>query len=114
MELDAAIAAFDANPANNGGKVEGTIVYTGPGSLDPRARLKIVGARLQSNIANIGYKSRAVYFDPRFDGGQFAPPFFPGVETREKPKELRIGFAGEQAIVVFADSWQRDTRRHKS
>ncbi len=112
MEIDAAIAAFNNNTRNDGGRVEGSIVY-GTGHPGSGATLRIVGARIQSNIANIKYKKRGIYFDPRLAGGQFAPPFFPGVEIKKNPKPLEISFAGEQAILVYADAWQRDERRRK-
>jgi Tfp pilus assembly protein PilX len=112
LEIDAAIAAFNSNTSNDAGKLEGTIVY---GSGQPRggAVLRIVGTRIQSNIANIKYRKRGIFFDPRLAGGQFAPPFFPGIEIRRDPQPLQIDFAGEQAVRVYADAWQRDERRRR-
>lgn len=113
MEIDASIAAFNSSKSNDGGKLEGTIVY-GSGSPGTGARLKIVGARIQSNIANIKYKNRQIYYDPRLEGGNFAPPFFPGTEIKKNTSDLKIVFPGEQSVVILANSWQRDERRHKS
>ncbi len=113
MEINASIAAFNSNKSNDGGKLEGTIVY-GDGSPGSGSRLKIVGARIQSNIANIKYKNRQIYYDPRLEGGNFAPPFFPGTEIKRSTSDLKIVFPGEQAIVILANAWQRDERRHKA
>jgi hypothetical protein len=113
MEIDASIAAFNSNKSNDGGKLEGAIVY-GEGSPGSGSRLKIIGARIQSNIANIKYRNRQIYYDPRLEGGNFAPPFFPGTEIRKNSSNLKIVFPGEQAVVILAKAWQRDERRHKA
>ena len=113
MEVNASIAAFNANKSNDGGKLEGTIVY-GDGTPGTGSRLKIVGARIQANIANIKYKNRQIYYDPRLEGGNFAPPFFPGTEIKKNTSDLKIVFPGEQAVVILANAWQRDERRHKA
>jgi hypothetical protein len=115
LEIDAAIAAFDSDPSNNGGKVEGTIVYTGGDAPPAKARLTIVGCRIQSRVADIKYRNRSVHYDRRFADGRLAPPFFPGtdVEGRSTGSQLKVDFAGEQAVAIFTDSWQRDTRRRK-
>lgn len=78
LEMNAAVVAFNANTGNDGGDIKGSIVYTGgtaPASAD---RWRLVGSRVQSKINSIGYTFRDIYFDTRFQGGTFAPPFFPG------------------------------------
>ena len=112
LEVNAAIAAFNANTANDGGEIEGAIMF-GEGQPPGGATLRVVGARIQSNIANIKYKKRAIHFDPRLDGGQFAPPFFPGTEITPSSGDLRISFPGEGAVRIYADAWERDERRRK-
>jgi hypothetical protein len=113
LEIDAALMAVDSNPLDNKGRVEGTILYTADRGPSTKARLKIVGCRIQSNISDIRFKSRLVFYDPRFENGEFAPPFFPGIEMRENRQPASITFDGEQSIVLLTDSWQRDTRRKK-
>lgn len=113
MEINASIAAFNSSKANDNGKLEGTIVY-GDGTPGSGSRLKIVGARIQANIANIKYKNRQIYYDPRLEGGNFAPPFFPGTEIKKSSTEVKIVFPGEQSVLILANAWQRDERRHKS
>lgn len=113
LEIHAAIACFDRNEANNAGAKEGVIYYAGSAPPGPKDKLTIVGSRVQQRIGNIGYKNRAVFFDPRFRDGNFAPPFFPGTSVTVKPPEFGATFDGEQAIHVYADSWQRDERRRK-
>jgi hypothetical protein len=77
LEMHAAVVSFNSKTSNDGGEIEGSITYTGsnPSSTD---RWKLVGSRVQSKINNIGYSNRDVFFDPRFAGGKFRPPFFPG------------------------------------
>ncbi|HEX5736224.1 MAG TPA: pilus assembly PilX N-terminal domain-containing protein [Blastocatellia bacterium] len=79
LEINGAIIAFNNSISNDGGGIEGSITYTGtaPGSND---RWKLVGSRVQSKINNIGYSKRDVFFDTRFAGGKFGPPFFPGTK----------------------------------
>lgn len=78
LEMNAAVVSFNANTSNDGGSIKGSIVYTGgtsPGSSD---RWRLVGSRVQSKINTIGFTYRDIFFDTRFAGGTFAPPFFPG------------------------------------
>jgi hypothetical protein len=113
LEINAALMAVDSNPLDNQGRTEGTIVFTGSHNPGPKARLKIVGCRIQSNISDIKFKSRQVFYDPRFENSEFAPPFFPGIEIKDSGRPPTISFDGEQSIVLLTDSWQRDIRRKK-
>lgn len=91
LEVNAAIAAFNADTTDDAGAIEGSIVYAGgttPGSGD---KWTLVGSRVQAKINNIGYSNRNVYFDVRFSGGTFRPPFFPGTNyTLGKPSGLAV------------------------
>lgn len=91
LEMNAAVVAFNSNPSNDtsdsdGQSIEGSIAYdkatTSPGSSD---RWRLVGSRVQSKINTIGYAYRDIYFDARFSGGTFAPPFFPGTDYEYAP-----------------------------
>ena len=78
LEMHAAVISFNKNTQNDGSRIEGSITYTqgqNPGTTD---KWTLVGSRVQSNINNIAYSQRNIFFDSRFDGGKFAPPFFPG------------------------------------
>jgi len=78
LEMNAAVVSFNANTSNDGGAIKGSIVYTGSSSPASSDRWRLVGSRVQSKINNIGYTYRDIFFDTRFAGGTFAPPFFPG------------------------------------
>jgi len=112
LEIDAAVADFNTNTANDGGNIEGSITYTGgtsPGSSD---RLKIVGSRAQSKINNIGYSNRDVFYDTRFSGGHFSPPFFPGTNYTLGTTALP-GVVSLTSIALphpIAMSWFRENR----
>jgi len=91
LEMNAAVVAFNADPSNDttdsdGQSIEGSIAYdkaaTSPGSSD---RWRLVGSRVQSKINTIGYANRDIFFDARFSGGTFAPPFFPGTDYQYAP-----------------------------
>ena len=86
LEMNAAVVAFNSNTSNDGGAIEGSITYdtnnTSPGSND---RWRLVGSRVQSKINSIGYTYRDIFFDSRFSGGHFAPPFFPGTDYEYAP-----------------------------
>ncbi len=78
LEINAAIATFNKNISNDGGQIEGSIVYTGSSSPGSNDRWKLVGSRVQAKINNIAYTNRDIFYDVRFSGGSFGPPFFPG------------------------------------
>ncbi len=86
LEMNAAVVAFNTKTSNDGGAIEGSITYdaanASPGSSD---RWRLVGSRVQSKINSIGYTYRDIYFDARFSGGTFAPPFFPGTDYEYAP-----------------------------
>jgi hypothetical protein len=91
LEVNAAIAAFNADTSDDAGAIEGSITYTGgtaPGSSD---KWTLMGSRVQAKINNIGYANRNIYFDVRFSGGTFRPPFFPGTNySLGKPSGLAV------------------------
>lgn len=109
LELDAAIVSFNSNTSNDGGGIEGSIVYTGssPGSND---KWKLVGSRVQSKINNIGYSKRDIFFDVRYSGGNFSPPFFPGTTYNlgEPPPPNSVKIVAADAPAAAAISWFRD------
>jgi hypothetical protein len=78
LEVDAAIAAFNADTSDDAGGIEGSIVYTGSPAPSSSDKWTLIGSRVQAKINNIGYSNRNIYFDVRFSGGTFRPPFFPG------------------------------------
>ena len=110
LEINGAVVTFNSNTSNDGGGIEGSIVYTGgtaPGSND---RWRLVGSRVQSKINNIGYSYRDIYFDTRFSGGKFAPPFFPGTTYTLGPPVpvASITITSVNAPAPTAMSWFRD------
>ncbi len=78
LQVHGAIVAFNGNTADDAGSIEGSITYTGSNTPSSSDKWTLVGSRVQSNINNIGYTNRNIFFDPRFSGGGFRPPFFPG------------------------------------
>lgn len=112
LEMNAAIVSFNSNTSNDGGQIKGSIVYTGSTKPGSRDRWRLVGSRVQSKINNIGYTYRDIYFDTRFAGGVFAPPFFPGTSYKLAP----VPVAGPVVINSFATpaasamSWFRNNK----
>jgi hypothetical protein len=109
LEIDAAVVTFNSKTSDDGNSVEGSIVYTGtsPGSND---RWKLVGSRVQSKINNIGYNYRDIFFDVRFSGGKFAPPFFPGTSYTlgPPPEPSTVTIQKVDGAAPIAMSWFRD------
>jgi hypothetical protein len=113
MEIDAAIASFNSNTSDDSSavnRIDGSIVYsnsTNPGSND---RWRLVGSRVQAKINSIGYSSRDIYYDTRFSGGQFRPPFFPGTTYAlgPPPSAGSISFAPPDTPAATAISWFRN------
>jgi hypothetical protein len=108
LTLDAAIATFNEAALNSNSSLDtGMIYYAGP-TLNSNSRLTLRGSRIQSKIGYIGYGSsgagqRNVYFDPRFNGGSFAPPFFPvtGLSTVSGAITIAATTASQ------SNTWQR-------
>lgn len=109
LEMNAAVVAFNSKTSNDSGGIEGSIVYTGttPGTND---KWKLVGSRVQSKINNIGYGNRDIFFDVRYSGGNFSPPFFPGTTYNlgEPPPPDSVTIVASDAPVATAMSWFRD------
>jgi hypothetical protein len=78
LQVHGAIVAFNSNTADDAGGIQGSITYTGNDTPSSSDKWTLVGSRVQSKINNIGYTNRNIFFDPRFSGGGFRPPFFPG------------------------------------
>lgn len=110
LEINAAIVSFNSKTSNDGGGIEGSIVYTKstkPGSND---KWKLVGSRVQSKINNIGYGRRDIFYDVRYSGGNFSPPFFPGTTYNlgEPPPPNSVTVLAADAPAAVAISWFRD------
>ena len=110
LEVNAAIVAFNSSTVNDGSRIEGSIVYTG--SIEPIVddKWKLVGSRVQSKINDIKYSNRDVFFDVRFSGGRFAPPFFPGTkyDLGAPPVEGIIGISKIVEPKPTSVSWYRE------
>ena len=109
LEINAAIVAFNSSIANDLLRIEGSIVYTGGEKPDNGDRWKLVGSRVQSKINNIGYANRDIFFDVRYSGGKFAPPFFPGTvyDLGEEEVEGEIGITKIDSASPSSVTWYR-------
>lgn len=110
LEINAAVVTFNAKTSNDNGEIEGSIVYTGNSTPGTNDRWKLVGSRVQSKINSIGYNYRDLYFDTRFSGGRYAPPFFPGTGYSLGPPPVpdTITVTSVNAPATTAMSWFRD------
>lgn len=108
LVLDAAIATFDEAALNSNSSLStGCIYYAGP-TLNSNSSLILRGSRIQSKIDYIGYGSagagtRNVYFDPRFQSGSFAPPFFPVTGLTSTSGAITIA----ATTSTQSNTWQR-------
>lgn len=110
LEMNAAVVTFNNNTSNDGAAIDGSIVYTGGSSPGSNDRWRLVGSRVQSKINNIGYSYRDIYFDVRFSGGTFAPPFFPGTTYSLGPPAVAasVTITSVNSPAPTAMSWFRD------
>jgi hypothetical protein len=108
--VNAAIAAFNADPSNDAGGIDGSITYTGSPTPSGSDRWTLVGSRVQAKINNIGYANRNIYFDTRFSGGTFRPPFYPGTDYRlgEDAGPAEISIASVNDAKPVGVSWYRE------
>jgi hypothetical protein len=111
LEMNTAVITFNRNTANDGGNIEGSILYTGSSTPGTNDRWRLMGSRVQSKINNIGYNYRDIYFDVRFSGGAFSPPFFPGTTYSLGPPPLpsQVKILTVDTPVPTAMSWFRDS-----
>jgi hypothetical protein len=111
LEMNAAVITFNQNTANDGGDIDGSIVYTGSSTPGTNDRWRLVGSRVQSKINNIGYNFRDIFFDLRFSGGTFSPPFFPGTSYKLGRPAIAssVQITGVNEPVPTAMSWFRDS-----
>jgi hypothetical protein len=110
LEINAAVITFNSNTSNdNSGEIEGSITYTGSTDPGTNDRWRLVGSRVQSKINNIGYNYRDIFFDQRFSGGSFSPPFFPGTTYSLVPAvPTDMDIVDMTAPFPTAMSWFRD------
>ncbi len=112
LEINAAIVAFNSSMSNDGARIEGSITYTGSTNPSSSDKWKLVGSRVQSKINDIKYSNRDIFFDVRFSGGKFAPPFFPGTQydLGEQEVEGVIGISQIVAPKPTSVSWYRENK----
>ena len=110
LEMNAAIVAFNNSIFNDGSRIEGSITYTGSENPDNNDRWKLVGSRVQSKINNISYANRDIFYDVRFSGGKFAPPFFPGTtyDLGEADVEGDVAIYKIESPTPTSVSWYRE------
>lgn len=112
LEMNAAVVSFNSNTSNDGGAIKGSIKYTGSGTTQTTDRWRLVGSRVQSKINTIGYTYRDIFFDTRFKGGTFAPPFFPGTTYKFAPVPVDgpVVMDDPATPVASAMSWFRNNK----
>ena len=123
LQMDAAVVSFNSNTANDSGRkaangntnsIDGSIVFTGTSSaLNSNDRWTLIGSRVQANINNIGFPRRNIFFDTRFDGGRFAPPFWPGTDYTLGQPAVTAGVVAIANVTVPTPSgvsWYRKSR----
>lgn len=113
IEINAAVVAFDSNTKNNNGKSEGGITsHTGAGHVTPgtKDRIRLVGSDVEKNNSLVDYNYADIYFDVRFSGGTFRPPFFPGTNYALGPEPVSgtVTIAAVDAAASTAMSWFRE------
>ncbi|HEY7544217.1 MAG TPA: pilus assembly PilX N-terminal domain-containing protein, partial [Blastocatellia bacterium] len=113
IEINAAVVAFDSDKTNNNGKSEGGITsYTGSGHSTPGTndRIRLVGSDVEKNNSLVDYNYADIYFDVRFSGGTFRPPFFPGTSYTLGPAPVSgtVTIASIDAAASTAMSWFRE------
>lgn len=109
LEVHAAIVAFNSDTSDDNGAIDGSITYTGS-ALSGSDKWTLVGSRVQAKINNIGFATRNIFFDQRFSGGGFRPPFFPGTTynlgTASVPGVISITSVSDPSPLGI--SWYRE------
>lgn len=117
IEIDAANCVFNSDTTNDSqapytAQEGGITTWFGTGHQTPgsSARIRLVGSDVEKNNSLVDYYNGDTYFDVRFSGGGFRPPFFPGTSYALGPPPvagvLQISSIDEAATT--AKSWFRD------
>lgn len=117
IEIDAANCVFDSNTSNNNeapytGQEGGITTWYGTGHQTPSssARIKLIGSDVEKNNSLVDYYNGDTFFDVRFSGGGFRPPFFPGTTYALGPPPVAsvLTVASMADTKSMARSWFRD------
>ena len=117
IEIDAANCVFDSNPSNNSeapytGQEGGITTWFGAGHQTPTstARIKLVGSDVEKNNSLVDYYNGDTFFDIRFSGGGFRPPFFPSTTYALGPPPVAEVLTSPSVTETqsAARSWSRD------
>lgn len=117
IEIDAANCVFDTNTSNNSqapytGQEGGITTWFGTGHQTPSssARIKLIGSDVEKNNSLVDYYNGDTFFDVRFSGGGFRPPFFPGTNYAlgAPPVAAVITMPSITQTFAAARSWFRD------
>lgn len=117
IEIDAANCVFDTNTSNNSeapytGQEGGITTWFGAGHQTPtsNARIKLVGSDVEKNNSLVDYYNGDTFFDIRFSGGGFRPPFFPGTTYALGPPPVAEVLTSPSITETqsAAKSWFRD------
>jgi hypothetical protein len=81
IQMNGAFCVFNSNTADDNGNAEGGITtWFGSGHITPNwtAAITLIGSDVESLNSLVDYYNCNEYYDFRFAGGNFRPPFFPG------------------------------------
>ncbi len=117
IEIDAANCVFNTDTSNDSQapstQQEGGITtWFGSGHQTPSssARIRLVGSDVEKNNSLVDYYNGDTYFDVRFSGGGFRPPFFPGTTYALGPPPVAgvLAISSVDQAASTAKSWFRD------
>ena len=117
IEIDAANCVFDSDTSNDSAapytaQEGGITTWFGSGHQTPSssARIRLVGSDVEKNNSLVDYYNGDTYFDVRFSGGGFRPPFFPGTSYALGPPPVAgvLAISSVDQAASTAKSWFRD------
>ncbi len=117
IEIDAANAVFNSDTSNDSqapktGQEGGITTWYGSGHSTPSSsdRIRLVGSDVEKNNSLVDYYNGDTYFDVRFSGGTFRPPFFPGTNYSlgSPPVANVVQVSNIAAPATTARSWKRE------
>ena len=118
IEIDAANCVFNSDTSNDSsapytGQEGGITTWFGSGHQNPSysARIRLVGSDVEKNNSLVDYYNGDTYFDVRFSGGGFRPPFFPGTTYALGPPPVAgvLAISSVDQAASTAKSWFRDS-----
>jgi hypothetical protein len=115
IQMNGAFCVFNSNTADDNGQAEGGITtWFGSGHITPNSSdaITLIGSDVEALNSLVDYYNANEYYDVRFSGGSFRPPFFPGTQysLNPGPAPTAISIVNFDLPAATAMTWFRESK----